>query len=442
MKDKYLEFVSSKIKRIERSGFTPERMNEKLFPFQRFCLTRALENGRFALFEDCGLGKTIQQLEWAHQVSEHTGERVIILAPLAVSGQTKREAEKFGVPLGNIDVVNYEQLHNIDTSQYAGVVLDESSILKNFEGKYRTQIIEAFQNTPYKLACTATPAPNDPMEIGNHAEFLNVMSRNEMLSMYFVHDGGETAKWRLKKHCRKLFFEWMSSWSVMLSRPSDIGFDDQGYDLPPLNFIEKQIVTDKRSNGLLFNDVAVSATNLNQELRLTKVERMDQVSGIVNNSDDQFIIWIKQNEEGDLLRSLIPDAIEVKGSDTPQFKEKTLLGFADKKHRVLITKTKIAQFGLNFQNCHNQIFASLDFGFEGLYQGIRRSYRFGQTHPVNIYIITTDTMTNVIKSITAKEKQFRQMQDAMTASMNACVSRKEYEYKNHKINLPQFIKVS
>jgi DNA modification methylase len=256
------------------------------------------------------------------------------------------------------------------------------------------------------------------MELGNHSEFLGVMNRNEMLAMYFIHDGGETAKWRIKGHAYKLFYQWVGTWAIMLNKPSDIGFKAQGYDLPSLNLIEKKIVTTKRDNGSLFNDTAISATNFNHELRLTKLERIDEVVKLVNNSTENFIIWVKQNEEGELLRKLIPDSIEVKGGDSPEYKEKMLLGFGKNEFRVLITKTKIAQFGLNYQNCRNQIFASLDFSFEGLYQAIRRSYRFGQTQNVNIYMITTDTMTNVIQSINNKQKQFEIMQEEMSIAVN------------------------
>ena len=404
-------------------------MNGYMFPFQKFIVKRALKAGKYAIFADCGLGKTLMQLEWANQVNKKTGKPVLVLAPLAVSGQTIKEGEKFGINVCKYDggetpiqISNYEQLDNIDCRKFAGVVLDESSILKNFEGQTKKLIIDSFENTPYKLACTATPSPNDPMELGNHAEFLDVMSRNEMLAMYFVHDGGETAKWRLKGHATKLFYQFVGSWAIMLNKPHDIGFEMEGYHLPCLNLLERQIITPKRDNGSLFNDAIISATNFNKELRLTKVERLDEAAKIVNDSDENFIIWIKQNEEGEALKKLIPDAVEVKGSDSPEYKEKMLLGFANNEFRVLITKTKIAQFGLNYQNCRNQIFASLDFSFEGLYQAIRRSYRFGQKNEVNIYLITTDTMANVKQSIDQKQKQFEIMQDEMSKAVNANLS--------------------
>ena len=424
----YKEFLKSKVQRVTEAGFTVDEsmLNKNLFDFQRYIVAKALKMGKYAVFADCGLGKTLMQLEWAHHVSMHTGKPVLILCPLAVAGQTIKEGEKFGIKVqrfvvnetvklqSTIYITNYDQLDNVNPDLFSGIVLDESGIIKNHEGATKNLVIDKFQYTPYKLACTATPSPNDFMELGNHSEFLNIMPRNEMLAMYFVHDGGETAKWRLKGHSEKIFWKWVASWAVMLTKPSDIGFSADGYDLPSLNYIEKQIVTSKRDNGTLFNDVAVSATDFNGELRLTKVERMSEVVEIVNNSDETFIIWIKHYDEGDYLKRLIPDAVEVRGNDSIKYKEDTLLEFADGKHRVLITKSKIAQYGLNFQNCHNQIFASLDFSFESLYQSIRRSYRFGQKNEVNIYIVTTDTMQNVIQVIQNKQKQFENMQKELS----------------------------
>jgi DNA modification methylase len=416
-----LDFLQTKQKTHILSGFDVDekKLNNKMFDFQKFIVKRALKAGKYAIFADCGLGKTLMQLEWANQVCKETKSKVLILAPLAVVGQTIQEGLKFGIDMASIDVQNYEQLDNIDCSIYSGIVLDESSILKNFEGATKKQIIDSFISTPYKLACTATPSPNDPMELGNHSEFLDVMSRNEMLAMYFVHDGGETAKWRLKGHAVKMFYQFVGSWAIMLNKPMDIGFEMIGYDLPKLNLLENQIKTTKRDNGRLFNDAIISATNFNAELRLTKIERLDEVVKLVNDKpNENFIIWIKQNEEGEMLKKLLPDAVEVKGSDSNEWKKDKLLGFANNEFRVLITKTKIASFGMNYQNCRNQIFASLDFSFEGLYQAIRRSYRFGQKNEVNIYLITTDTMANVKQAIDTKQKQFEIMQDEMAKAVN------------------------
>jgi len=445
--NEYLEFLERKKQRIEESGFDVEdkALNPALFDFQRHIVKTALRKGKYAIFADCGLGKTLMQLEWAKHVNLHTGRPVIILCPLAVSGQTIQEGEKFGIEVRRYDaadirgimVTNYEQLENIDPSEFSGVVLDESGIIKNFEGKTRNRVIDGFQATQYKLACTATPSPNDPVELGNHSEFLNVMSRTEMLAMYFINDSGATGQWKIKGHAYQAFYDWVSEWAVMLSKPSDIGFSADGYDLPPLNIEERQIVTPTRGNGRLFNDVNVSATDFNAELRLTKVERMDQVADIVNASDENFIIWIKQNEEGDLLRSLILDAVEVKGSDSTEQKESRLLGFAKGEFRVLITKAKIAAHGLNYQNCRNQVFASLDFSFEALYQSIRRSYRFGQKQEVNIYLITTDTMQNVIQAVRTKENNFAEMQAAMTAAVNKNINSKSQKKMERKFEQVQ-----
>ena len=421
----YKEFLQSKHKAVTLSGFDvhDEDINDSLFEFQRFIVKRALRAGRYAVFADCGLGKTIMQLEWADKVQEYTGKPVLILAPLAVTSQTIQEGEKFGIPVskvgeGNIQITNYEQLDNIDPTDYSGIVLDESSILKNFTGKLRNSIIDNFEDTPYKLACTATPSPNDPMELGNHAEFLNVMSRNEMLAMYFVHDGGNTSKWRLKNHSVDAFYQFVGSWSIMLNKPGDIGFPMDGFELPDLNMIEEEVKTPKKDNGQLFNDAIVSATNFNQALRDTQDQRLERAAEIANGTDENVIVWVKLNRESEAIMKMIPDAVEVTGSDSPEEKERKLLGFANNEFRVLVTKTKIAQFGLNYQNCRNQVFAALDFSFEGLYQAIRRSYRFGQKNEVNIYVITTDTMRNVVDSINTKQKQFTVMQDKMAESVN------------------------
>lgn len=428
MKNEYEEFLKKKVKNHVLSGFEIDdlKLNKSLFDFQKFIVKRALKAGKYAIFADCGLGKTIMQLEWAKQVNEYTKKPVLILAPLAVSGQTINEGAKFGIKVIKYDasqfpiqICNYEQLDNIDCSIFSGIVLDESSILKNFEGSIKKQVIENFKLTPYKLCCTATPSPNDPMELGNHSEFLDVMSRNEMLAMYFVHDGGETAKWRIKGHAIKSFFQFVGTWSIMLNKPADIGFKMDGFDLPKLNILEHQIKTVKRDNGQLFNDAIISATNFNTELRNTKNERLNEVVNIINSRPgENFIIWIKQNEEGEILKKLLPEAKEVKGSDSNEYKENTLLSFGKNEFRLLITKQKIASFGMNFQNCRNQILASLDFSFEGLYQAIRRSYRFGQKNEVNIYLITTDTMSNVKQSIDNKQKQFEVMQNEMSNAVN------------------------
>jgi hypothetical protein len=439
---KYEEFIKSKLSKIEDSGFNVDinLINPKLFDFQKHIVQIALKKGRYAIFADCGLGKTAMQLSWAHEVVMHTGKSVLILCPLAVSGQTINEGEKFNIKVrkynnqteSGIYITNYEQLENISLDSFCGVVLDESSILKNFTGVYKNLIIDRFKTFEYKLACTATPSPNDMMEIGNHAEFLNVMSRNEMLSMYFVHDGGETSKWRLKGHCETLFYEWISSWAIMLTNPADIGFYQDDYILPKLNFINNIIKTIPKED-LLFNVGKINATDFNSELRITMVDRIEKVIEIVNNSNENFIIWTKHNEESDYLNKKIDGSFNVKGSDSAEHKESKLLGFSNNEFRVLITKTKIAQFGLNYQNCNNQVFASVDFSFESLYQAIRRSYRFGQKKEVNIFIITTDTMENVIENINKKQKIFEKMQKSLSVNLNLA-NKINKRYKSMEIN--------
>lgn len=438
----YEQFLESKQKRIAQSGFDIDEseLNKSLFDFQKFIVKRALKTGKYAIFADCGLGKTLMQLEWANQVNKKTNKPILILAPLAVSGQTIQEGKKFHIDVCRYDgsnapiqITNYEQLDNIDTSIFSGIVLDESSILKNFTGHYKNLIIDTFKETSYKLACTATPSPNDLNEIGNHSEFLNILDAQDMRSKWFVRDEGMN-NYRLKGHAKKDFYAWISSWATMISNPADIGFDGSAFILPEINYIDKTIKTKSRNNGRLFNEGHVNATNFNAELRITKVERFDEVAKIVNESNENFIVWVKQNEEADLACSLIPDAVDVRGSDNPKIKEDKLLGFGNSKFRVLVTKTKIAQFGLNYQNCNNQIFASLDFSFEGLYQAIRRSYRFGQKNNVNIYIITTDTMENVILNIKQKEKQFMEMQSEMNKNINSLRYglKSDYDFKEVK----------
>lgn len=439
----YLEFLETKKRKKIESGFTDIVLNEKLFDFQKYCVETALRKGKFALFEDCGLGKSIQQLDWAKNVCNHTGQPVIIVAPLAVVGQTIQEGVKFGYVVNEIKdnadfnslengiyITNYDNLDNVDCSVFSGVVLDESSILKNFQGATKQKLIDQFRYTPYKLACTATPSPNDVMEICNHAEFLDVMTRNEMLAMYFVHDGGNTSSWRLKGHAQGAFWDFVSTWAVMLSSPSDIGFDGSKYILPKLNMIECFVTTPKQDNGKLFNDMSVNATGFHQELRNSMQFRMDKVVEIVNSSTENFIVWISHDDEGKYLRERIKDAVEVKGSDVKSYKKEKLLGFANGDFRVLITKLKIAQFGLNYQNCHNQIFASLDFSFESTYQGIRRSYRFGQTDDVNVYLVITDTMQNVKSSFEEKQKQFLTMQKMMSEA-----TQRNYKQEINLINM-------
>ena len=412
--NEYQEFLKSKQKSKEHKGFAALPMNDKLFPFQQFIVERNLSKGKHAVFADCGLGKTVMELETASQIVRHTNKPVLIIAPLVVVAQTKREAEKFGFDLDKVTITNFENLHNINPQEYAGLIVDESSIMKNFEGEIKKQLFEYFHNTPYKFAFTATPSPNDPMELANHSEFLGYQSRLGMLATYFINDQDHTSKWRLKRHAVEKFYQFVSDWAIMLTKPADIGYPMQGYDLSEVIYKEHQLITENDfSNGMLFPSLAVSATEFNKELRRTKEQRIAKAIDIANANEEPHIVWVKHNDEGKEVTAGIHGAVEVSGSDKPEEKAQKLLDFVDGKFRVLVTKPKIAQYGLNFQHCLNQTFMSPDFSFEGFYQAVRRSHRFGKKGDVTVNIVTTDTMQNVISIIKEKEKQFKQMQQLM-----------------------------
>lgn len=412
--NEYQEFLKSKQKSKEHKGFAALPMNDKRFPFQQFIVERNLSKGKHAVFADCGLGKTVMELETASQIVRHTNKPVLIIAPLVVVAQTKREAEKFGFDLDKVTITNFENLHNINPQEYAGLIVDESSIMKNFEGEIKKQLFEYFHNTPYKFAFTATPSPNDPMELANHSEFLGYQSRLGMLATYFINDQDHTSKWRLKRHAVEKFYQFVSDWAIMLTNPADIGYPMQGYDLSEVIYKEHQLITENDfSNGMLFPSLAVSATDFNKELRRTKEQRIAKAIEIANANEEPHIVWVKHNDEGKEVTAGIHGAVEVSGSDKPEEKAQKLLDFVDGKFRVLVTKPKIAQYGLNFQHCLNQTFMSPDFSFEGFYQAVRRSHRFGKKGDVTVNIVTTDTMQNVISIIKEKEKQFKQMQQLM-----------------------------
>lgn len=408
MNNDYKNFIESKRKTHVESGFTPLSLNESLFNWQKVAVRLALKKGRFALFMDCGLGKTFMQLEWAHRVAEHTNNKVLILAPLAVVEQTKREASKFAIDTSMIDITNYEQLKNIDASLYSGVVLDESSILKARDGKLSANIISTFQSHQYKLACTATPSPNDHMELGQHSEFLGGMSYLEMLAMYFVHDGGETQKWRLRKHAKDDFWKYVCQWSMSLDDPCRVDPSQKGYDLPEIEYIEHIIPVDNNTNTL-FADVAVSATDLHRDLKRSFDARIKKTADLINSSKDSWIVWTLRNNEASQLAKVLDDSVNVQGSDSLEVKAKRLNGFAENEYKVLITKTSIASFGMNYQNCHNMVFTSYDFKFEQFYQAVRRCYRFGQKNKVRVHLMVPESQKNVRQSILKKQKKHKEM---------------------------------
>ena len=412
MFESYHNFIKSKAITVTAKGFDVPvtELNPLLFEFQRDIVRWALGKGKAAIFADCGDGKTAMQLEWAEQIRKRTGGKVLIVAPLAVSAQTKREGEKFGIEVNicasqedataeSVNITNYEKLEKFVASEFIAIVLDESSIIKSFSGKIRNQIIGMFAQTPYKLACTATPAPNDYMELGNHSEFLGVMTRAEMLAMYFVHDGGQTSKWRLKGHAESLFWKWLSSWCVVMDDPKKLGYEIDGYDLPKLNIHEIIVDGDEPTNETL------SLTERRQARRDSLSERCNAAAELVNNSNDTWLVWCDLNDEAEELHRIISDSVNVQGSDKAEFKADSMLNFAAGNIKCLVTKPKIAGYGMNWQNCHNMIFVGLSDSFESYYQALRRCWRFGQLEDVNVYIIISAREGAVKENIERKQAE-------------------------------------
>lgn len=429
----YQSFISGKSIKARAVGINvAPRLNDALFPYQRDIVAWALKRGRAAIFADCGLGKTLMQLEWANAIANHTGGRVLVLTPLAVAQQTAAEAARFGInaavcrdgvlPPSGIVIANYQSIHKFSAKDFDGVVLDESSILKSFDGKFRTLIIDMFSSTMFKLACTATPAPNDHVELGNHAEFLGVMKRPEMLATFFCHDGGETQVWRLKGHAEDKFWEWVCSWGVMVRRPSDLGYSDKGFDLPSMEVVDHHVESGIKREGMLFAEHATDLESQRAARKSTLHQRCAVAAQMVNASDKPWIVWCELNDEGDELARLIPDAVQVAGSDSDDDKTSRMVGFANGAHRVLITKPKIAGFGMNWQHCSNMVFVGLTHSYEQFYQATRRCWRFGQKSTVYAHAIITDVESSVAKNIRRKEKDAQTMVANMlkhTASINA-----------------------
>lgn len=429
MIENYRDLITKKTKEgfIKGSKAIDVKPHHNAKPHQSDCLEMLLDVKRGAAFLDTGLGKTFLQLDWAR----HIPGDVIIVTPLAVAQQTIREAKKLlGIEIGfssdgeisnRITVTNYERLHNFDCSRFSGVVLDESSILKGKTSSIRKQLTELFQDTEYKLACTATPAPNDYTEIGNHSEFLGIMSQTEMLMRWFVHDSANTADWRLKGHAIEDFWHWVSSWAACVSKPSDLGHDDTGYDLPPLVTKTHMVKAPlKEADDMLFDIPGVSATELHSSKRETFRDRCKLVADMVNSKQVPWIVWCESNQESEELARLIPDCVEVKGADSLQSKEKKLMDFTDGNARVIVSKPSICGFGMNWQHCRDIAFASISYSYEKFYQAIRRSWRFGQTEQVNVHVVIADSELQVWKSIERKTKDH----DLMKSHMKHAVFRK------------------
>lgn len=438
--DAYAEFLASKLVRVQPTGFEadPSDLSPHLFQWQRDIVRWALRLGRAALFEDCGLGKSLQQLVWSDAVARHTGRPVLILAPLAVAPQTIREGAKFGISVNPVrsnlsvrpvvNITNYQKLlsrkgdglaDGWDLSVFGGVVLDESSILKSYMGKTKQLLCSAFKETPFRLACTATPAPNDYVELGNHAQFLGVMDSDEMLARWFINDTMQSGNYRLKGHAEADFWRWVCSWAVCVGKPSDLGYDDAGFTLPPLEMHEHVVVVDatEGADGTFWRIDKLTATTLHQEMRRTAPERSAAVAELVNNSTDAWVVWCNTDYEADALRKVLTERIEVRGSFPEHKNEKALEDFATGKARVLIAKPSQCGFGLNWQHCHKMAFVGLSYSHEQLYQAIRRSWRFGQQAPVDAHIFCAETEGEVLKTLKRKEADHQRMQQQMGAAM-------------------------
>lgn len=428
--DAYARFLQGKVIADPVTGMTdiPE-LSQILKPHQRDIVRWALRRGRAAIFAGTGLGKTLMELTWAEHVSDYTGKPVLIFAPLAVAAQHIREAAKFGIPARivasqsdvgpGINVTNYQKMDHFSLEEFGGVVIDESSILKSTDGKYRNRLIEECAAIPFRLAATATPAPNDFMELGNHAEFLGVMSYTDMLATFFIHDGGETQKWRLKGHAETEFWKWMASWSVMLRKPSDLGYDNTGYDLPPLTYDQHTVQVEYAPSvetGLLF---PMEARTMQERISARKDsvgERVALAARLTPN-DRPFVWWCNLNSEANALAKAIPGAVNLSGSDKDDDKERKIADFLSGKARVLVSKPSICGFGLNFQHCADTGFVGLNDSFEQIFQAVRRFWRFGQTKPVNVHFIAAETEGAIVANLRRKEADAERMAAAMVMHM-------------------------
>lgn len=415
---RYEDFLREKRAGASDAGFAADVAADALYDFQREIVEFSARKGRSAIFADCGLGKTPMQLEWARLVTEETGGNVLILAPLAVAAQTVREGEKFGIDVARareatdtdrITVTNYERLGRFADMEWAGIVLDESSILKAFDGKTREALTQWAETIPYRLCATATPSPNDYEELGGHAEFLGVLNRRQMLAEFFVNDGISAAHWRLKGHAQELYWQWIRTWAAALRTPADMGYPDAGFALPPLSVDVVSVDADAVSEDRLFA-VPVSTMQERRQARRESIpHRVEIAQEIVNGYDGACVVWCDLNSESEALTKAIPDAVEVRGSDTPDEKEARLLAFTNGDARVIVTKPRIGGWGLNWQHCSRMVFVGLSDSYESYYQAVRRCWRFGQTNPVEVTIIASNREQAVLENVRRKEAQAQEM---------------------------------
>lgn len=424
----YRKFLSKKKIQVTKSGFSIEEtnINPMLFDWQRAIVKWALMRGKAAIFADCGLGKTPMQLEWAKHVNVYTGKPVLIFAPLAVSEQTARQGDKFGVPVtvvatqdqltNGICITNYEKMHHFSPDGIGGIVLDESSILKGWDGKTRLALNVFASSIPYRLACTATPAPNDLEELTRHAEFLGIMQEKEVKALYFTQDGNSSNKFRLKGHAIERFWEWMAQWAIAMRRPSDLGYSDSGFILPDLEMYE-HIVAGATPEGYLLPVLARSLNERRDARRASLTDRVEIAANLVNGNDEQWVVWCNLNSESEALAKGILGAVEVAGRHDEEYKRDALNGFTDGRHRVLVTKPSIGGFGMNWQNCHNTVFVGLSDSYEEFYQAVRRFWRFGQQNVVSCHVVISETEGAVVDNIKRKEKQSTEMFESIVKSM-------------------------
>jgi len=428
----YAELVARKLASVPPSGIaSPVKLPASLFPHQDALTGWALKRGRAAIFADTGLGKSRMQLAWADAVRKHTGRPVLILAPLAVAAQTAGEGVALDVQVTicrdgaevspGVNITNYDRLHRFDPAIFGGVVLDESSIIKHHDARTFSTLTAAFRSTPFRLCATATPAPNDWTELGTHAEFLGICTRQEMLAEFFTHDGGDTSVWRLKGHARHIFWRWVCSWGALIRRPSDLGFDDSAYDLPPLHLHEHTVECDMPTNGMLFAMEAQSLSERRDARRASMADRIAECAAIVNADAEPWVVWCDLNAEGDALTKAINGAMQIAGSDDTDTKEQRLRDFAEGRIRVLVSKPSICGWGLNWQHCARMAFVGVTDSYEAYYQAVRRCYRFGQQRDVHVHIFASDAEGAVVANLRRKERDAMAMAESLSAETHDAV---------------------
>ena len=455
----YADYVTRKLSRVPPTGIASGfSVPSSLFPHQRALTEWAIKRGRAAIFADTGLGKSRMQIAWADAVNRHTGRPVLILAPLAVAPQTVAEGFDLGVNILHcrdmaevgpcINITNYDRLHRFDASAFGGVVLDESSCIKHHNTKTLKTLLDAFETTAFKLCATATPAPNDWTELGTHAEFLGICTRQEMLAEFFTHDGGDTSVWRLKGHARHIFWQWVSTWGAMVRKPSDLGFNDSAYNLPPLHLHEHTVKTEMPLNGMLFACEAQTLSERRDARRMSIEDRVADCASIVNADMQPWVVWCDLNAEGDALTAAIDGAVQIAGADPLEVKEQRLADFAAGKFRVLVSKPSICGFGLNWQHAARMAFVGVTDSFESYYQAVRRCWRFGQKRDVHVHIFASSAEGAVVANLKRKERDATAMAESLSAETRDAVmaevtglTRETNTYNaGQRVTVPAFLK--